>query len=414
MNRAFIEIKLIFFLILLCFAPALLPGAVQIEPGLTLRTDVSGFDADFLKDITRQLDRYARSAKLKSSGSSIEIIANAKGDLRFSGRFLYIPGDAGHWQGNFVLRRKIYGALAAHRFNYRYPAGSNGVAPWIANALDSELLAAETSGQYLFSNRSYPLITEFAARHDALPDFRTMSQLEYPNKDQALNDLGAEQGRLLLLITASTRKISDLFAQSCAGGEPDLFVSWFSSPQQSQELLSQAAEVFLWNRMHPLPADAAIRKLPELLKVMVAGVNDAGVADGNFKEYSWEEFFLLLENAPETLDKKPLIENYTSRFQLFRKTLTVEESRIVSGLIAAINLAGKPEAKDKFAQNLLLLRQVLEKRAARERFLSDALLFHTPLPDNLFRLFNAATPENLSVSDAENAFLLRVMNEYLE
>ena len=287
--------------------PAMLRADVQINAEISLRTEISGYDADFLKNVIRQLDRYARSAKLRNSRQQLNIICGTSDSFRIAGKYLYIPGDAGLWQENFALRRKIYGVLAAHRFNFRYPPGSAGVAPWIANALDSELLAAETSGQYFVSNRSFPLLTGFAANCGRLPNFEAMAKLQYPCRDKVLQDIAGEQGRILLHILADAGKTGELFSRSCAGGDPAEFITYFSSPQQAEEILNQAAGRFLWNRMHPMPARAALKQLPQLEKTMVPLVDENMTATGEFKEYSWQDFAILMENQPDRQDRNQLI-----------------------------------------------------------------------------------------------------------
>lgn len=410
-----IKIKSIFFLILLCFMPAMLRADVQINAEISLRTEISGYDADFLKNVIRQLDRYARSAKLRNSRQQLNIICGTSDSFRIAGKYLYIPGDAGLWQENFALRRKIYGVLAAHRFNFRYPAGSAGVAPWIANALDSELLAAETSGQYFVSNRSFPLLTGFAANCGRLPNFEAMAKLQYPCRDKVLQDIAGEQGRILLHILADAGKTGELFSRSCAGGDPAEFITYFSSPQQAEEILNQAAGRFLWNRMHPMPARAALKQLPQLEKIMVPLVDENMTATGEFKEYSWQDFAILMENQPDRQDRNQLTGRFAKNFSLLSRSLTVEESRICSILTGdAASFGSDPASKEKFAKNLEELKKTLAVREKKEQFLLDTLLFNTPLPDTLSRLFQAAMPDNLSESKAHNDFLLRVMNEYLE
>ena len=85
MNRALIKIKSIFFLILLCFMPAMLRADVQINAEISLRTEISGYDADFLKNVIRQLDRYARSAKLRNSRQQLNIICGTSDSFRIAG-----------------------------------------------------------------------------------------------------------------------------------------------------------------------------------------------------------------------------------------------------------------------------------------------------------------------------------------
>ena len=157
--RGFRKIISIFFAAGILSCTFRVSGDVTLAPGLLLRTDYSGHETSYLKSIIRQLDRYAREAGIKAASKEITIIC---GDGKYFGYFaknrLYLPGTAPRWQYDFAFRSKLYAALAAHRFNFTLPDNSNGVAPWITKALDAELDAAASSGQYLFANRSFLFI----------------------------------------------------------------------------------------------------------------------------------------------------------------------------------------------------------------------------------------------------------------
>ena len=50
---------------------------VVIVPGISLRTDISGSDCNYLRDVIRQLDRYANAAGIRPSTARITIVGSS-------------------------------------------------------------------------------------------------------------------------------------------------------------------------------------------------------------------------------------------------------------------------------------------------------------------------------------------------
>ena len=245
------KIIAIFFLLLLSGVLIEAAAAVPLAPGLMLHNDLSGDDARYLKRLIRQLDRYAREAKLERSKKNFTVIPGEKKYCGFFGsNRIYLPGDASQWRYDFALRRRVIGVLAAHRFNYRYSAKSSGVAEWIVNGIDAELESAATGGIYLNANRRYPFWSEVAGLTGKLPDFAAMARIGQA-KNPGMNLICGETARMLLHIIAKDGKISKVFEQSCRGGKADGFIKLYGSNRKAaQEKLNDEAIRLIWNFLH--------------------------------------------------------------------------------------------------------------------------------------------------------------------
>ncbi|MBE6359399.1 MAG: hypothetical protein E7057_09185 [Lentisphaerae bacterium] len=411
--RGFRKIISIFFAAGILSCTFRVSGDVTLAPGLLLRTDYSGHETSYLKSIIRQLDRYAREAGIKAASKEITIIC---GDGKYFGYFaknrLYLPGTAPRWQYDFAFRSKLYAALAAHRFNFTLPDNSNGVAPWITKALDAELDAAASSGQYLFANRSFPMLYEFAGYYGTLPDFAAMCRLGGTD-DPLLSAFIAEQGRILLRLLARDGKIKEVFENSTQGGEPDFFVTFHASADAAVEYYTKAAERLIWNQYRPMPGALAKIKLAELDIIFVQQLDNDGKPTGDYQECNWQQLAVILRKKRP--DAYRLRGKLAAAYQNFGKFLTVEENRLCADVSAAARELGKNDRSDAaFDRALTTLKNAIDRRIKIDRFFRDTLLLNTPLPDKFPHLFEASLPRNRVMNDAERSFLIKTLNNYLQ
>jgi hypothetical protein len=95
--------------------------------------------------------------------------------------------------------------------------------------------------------------------------------------------------------------------------------------------------------------------------------------------------------------------------------LTTEENLLCAAVSAAAKELGKDDSSNAaFEEALTRLKNSIAKRIKIDRFFRDTLLLNTPLPDDFFRLFEAASPRNRVMSDAELTFLVKTLNNYLQ
>ena len=410
------QIISIFFLIsAICF-PERLFAAVSVAPGLALEKDESGYDREYLQGIVRQLDRYGRMSKLRRSQTDIIIVQSLENFIGFGrGGRLWIPGNSNDWISDALLRRKLIALLASHRFGFNCPADSPGVPWWILYGLEAEIAAGATSGQYLVANRDYRLLSEFCAVNGKMPDFAAMCRMGEIREPVMLRFAG-EQARLLLLIMAENGRIGELFRKVCQGGKPDVFVGFYASAGEAQQQISARAEELIWNRYHPMPADAALKRLPELTCCFIPKTDARGVPGTDFIECKWEEFADLLRH-PRT-DNLSLRKRFAANFIAFGKMLPAGEAAICNDLAAAAMSFGidkDPDAvKERFRKKLAELERACKRRTAIENYLRSVLLMRVPVPDS-YRFHFDAVKEDVPVAGEEQMrFLRQVMLEYLQ
>lgn len=407
-----LRIILIFFLLL---APPLIFQAmadVYLAPGIMLRTDTSGKDAIWLKEIIRQLDRYAGTAGLKPSQNDITIIC---GDVDKTGytrkNQLFIPGDAMLWQSDFISRRLIYGLLAAHRFNFHYPEDSPGVAEWIANGIDAELHIAETAGKYTSGNRGFFLLAEAMAETGNLPDFAAMARLGRP-ENPFMRNLLAEQARLLLYLLSNYGRIGELFNLSCSGSEPDCFIHFFPSAGEAQHKLAADAAVLVWNKYQPLAPERAKQEIKDILQIFVPELNEQSAPTGNYIKCSWQQFFeLAAGNRP---DSKELKNTFAGRFSRIARQLNAKEASICNELARLIRKAGngEPGLSAKFSSGLDDLFRQLDQRSQVNDFFHSTLDRHIPLNRRFGNIFDALSVTGTVITGAEEKFFQETINFY--
>ena len=278
------KILRIFSLLVLCAATKL-AADLPVTARVRLREDLSGGDRKFLGDAVRQLDRLRKLAGKKLPPDELTIIAGQPRFLVRPGE-LHLPGTARSWARDFALRRRIYGALAAHRF--RLSAPDPTAFAWVAAGLDDAAVSAGTMGQYVAGNSTYPLSAAFYRITGRLPDFRALCRLPLPLRGPA-GDLAAEQARMLLEIMARNRRIGDLFAGMADWREPDFWVEWYADARAAQDALTTDAEPLLWNRYSPLPPELAEAQVTEMETFLFPELTSDGkpagrVVAGNFRE----------------------------------------------------------------------------------------------------------------------------------
>jgi len=411
-NRPLNKIISIFFILTLLFAP-LLPGAGVLVPGMELSDASSDFDHQFLRSVLRQLDRYARTAGVSRMPERITIVCNRDDRYGFYGKNrLYLPGNAQKWLEDISMRRKVYSALAAARFNSRFSADSPGLPEWIVCGIDAEIAAGAASGQYLTANRNFELLSAIAGHTGNIPDFRIMCQKGIP-EDPVMREFFAEQARILLHITARNGRIKELF-QGSSGGKTDYFIALFSSAGEAANSLADDSETLLWNQHHPMPVKTARERLAELEHIFVTEVDENGESTGNFKEITaWQDFAATM--APPRKNRNALKGQFATGFIRLGKMLSIQEKQLLgemAGLVSGFGESGG-EAEKRFAQKLHLLQQQLSRREKVERFLRDTLTINTPLPDNFRLLFEAVSGSGRTLTPEENNFLQQTINQYL-
>lgn len=412
MKRASGKIISIFFALWGIFAPSGVFADISVAPGISLRSDETGYDETYLKNIIRQLDRYGRAAKLEKADLELIIVGNSKRNPGLKGNTLYLPGNSLHWHDDPAIRRLLYTVLAAHRFNFKVPSSSPGMAWWIINGIDGEIKAAETSGQYIFRNRNYPVLAELSGFCGTLPDFAAMSRLDYQH-DPILREFIQEHARLLLWILAEKGKLGDICRRTAAGEAPDIFLELYSSEAQAITMLPEESEAFLWNNYHPMPVIHALARLDNLCTTIIPETDTAGKLTQNYIECDWRKFAAMMRFKREDTAKQQ--RRFAKRFRQFGNKLSSREEKLCDDLADAARQLGTAEnSEGKFENALNKLKNELLRRQKLEDFLKQTLTIHTPLPDNFDTLFDAAKEQNISCPPEKMKFLNNTMNNYLK
>lgn len=413
MKQRLTAIKSIFFIIFCTFLSGVVQADVALFPGLSIRIAGDNGEVDYLRSLIRQFDRYARRAKLSRSRQHMIIICGKGGQWHYGERFINIPGSLDEWQRDVSLRRRLFGILAAHRFNYRYPDGSSGVAEWIVNGIDAELEAAATGGQYLVANRQYPLLGEAAAMTGKFPDFGVMCRMGII-QDPLMREFFGEQARLLLNIGADGGLIREIFEKSCNGERPDQLIKRYRWQNDSSEFIA-VLERNLWDQYSPIPADLALKKLALLDEIYVQKTDAAGKLTGNFVKCSFRQLADMLKQKRS--DAREIKRNFAEGYIHLAKMLSPEERKNCSGIIIAISrfgLENNDDAVRDFAADLEKLKKQLNLRLVRTRWFFQVLDGSAPLPDRFGRLLETVRSSGRAAGKAEMEFFRRTMNLYLQ
>ena len=320
-----------------------------------------------------------------------------------------LPGNAASWERDFALRRRIYGALAAHRFRLSVPNPT--VFPWVAAGLDGAVDSAGTMGRYVAGNSTYPLLAAYYRITGNLPDFRTLCRLPFPLTGP-VGDLAAEQARLLLEIMARNRRIGDLFDGMAGGREPDFWLDWYAGADAARNALTADAEPLLWNRYSPLPPELAEPRATEMETFLFPEITPDGkpagkVVSGNFRELA-EQF-----SRPRE-DRDNVLNALAARWRKMGRLLTVDEREQCLRAAAAIQEAGlDPAAPDKFAAAAGELKRLFARRRAREEFLRTTLDLRAAPLLRLRHSLAAAKTDNPAPGPSEAEFFAKTLERYL-
>jgi hypothetical protein len=172
----------------------------------------------------------------------------------------------------------------------------------------------------------------------------------------------------------------------------------------------------LWNRYHPIPADAALKRLPELTRCFIPKVDARGVPGTDFIECKWEEFADLFKNPRS--DALTLRKRFAANFIEFGKMLAHNEAVVCNTLAGDVMLFGVTKANDavkkRFGSRLAELEKLLKKRIVSDKYLRSVLLLNVPVPDNFKLHIEAASGEYSAAGRAEMQFLRQVMLDYLQ
>ena len=408
----------IFFAVSAFFGTFPLRGDVPLARGISLRTDVSGEDAQYLKSILRQLDRLAKIAKVNNRRSgNVTVVCGPVRRFGFSGdnSVLMLPGDSLRWREDFSMRRKVFGALASCRFGYAFPADSAGAAPWMVIGLEAEAEAAATSGQFFSANRGYPLLSEMVIHTGGLPDFSAACRMA-GNGDPVIGRVIAEQSRLMLNLLAVHGRLGEVFAATCGSGAPDCFVKWYGGKAKVQDALSSEAWKQMWNRYHPMPAALALAKIAEMETCFVPELSAEGKPTGGLIRCPWRELAQRLKTPRP--DAAVLKKRFGGQFLEIAGMLSAEENTCCRILNEAVMRFDSPKEADEaakaFGETLEALKRLLGRRKAMSARFGRALDLSAPLPDRFGLLFQAVKPLNLSALDAEMTFLSGTLGRYLQ
>lgn len=385
---------------------------LPLAPRIKLRHDLSGRDAEFLRRTIRQLERLRRLSKYKLPGRETLTIIPDRKKFFFDRDTLELPGDALRWESDPELRRLIYAALAAHRFDLEFPPRTAGVAPWIGAGLDNGIMAAETAGQYVAGNSSYALVSSLSANGEDLPDFGALCRLDHPGMAVA-DDFAAEQSRLLLEIFARNGRIRELFAGTIAGKAGDFWLSWYTSAAEARQALQQDAAKLLFDRYNPMPPPPALEKIADLELFLIPelgadGKNTGRIIDGDIG-------FFCNQLAIERPDAQTLRRTAAAGWRQFGRTLTINEREICHHIAGILLEAGaNGDTPRQFKSAVTDLKNALLKRQKSAAFMTGILDKTTPPMLRLLPVLRAADDDETSLSDRQREFFNRTMDNYLK
>ncbi|MBQ9804035.1 MAG: hypothetical protein IJW35_04235 [Lentisphaeria bacterium] len=406
------EIIRIFLIILLTVISAAgLRADISLGYDVRLRRDISGSDGKYLRQVLNQLEKLRKlEERRKYSGEVLTIIPGRK-KFYFNGRELFLPGDALTWESDPELRRKLYGVLAAQRFNLKYPPRTPGLSPWIVAGLDNGIMSAATAGQYIAGNSGYGLISALAGADGKLPDFGALCRLKFPVMAIA-DDFAAEQSRLLLEIFARNGRLRELFAGALDGKSGDFWLHWYPSAAKAQDLLQQDAAGILFDRYNPMPVDPALNRIAELEIFFIPETDAAGKPTGKITDGDIAAFCTALEQ--ERPDRAALRRAAISRWRQFGRTLAVNErelcQQIADSLLDAGESSGVPA---RFNKNVAELKKTLLKRQKNSAFLTQVLDRMTPPMLRLRTILRVWEQDGSPLSDRQREFFTRTLDLYL-
>lgn len=383
---------------------------ISLGNGVRLRRDISGRDGEYLRRVLNHLTKLRRLTTWRSSRNSLTVIPGRK-QFVFNGRELYLPGDALNWESDPELRRKLYGALAAHCFDLNYPRGGNGLAPWIVAGLDNGIISAATAGQYIAGNSSYPLVTSLSPDGETLPGFGALCRLKYPVMAVA-DDFAAEQARLLLEIFARNDRLRDLFAGILEGKRSDFWLSWYTSELDAQRHLQQDAAQIIFDRYNPMPVAPAMNRISELEIFFIPEIDAAGKATGKIIDGDITVFCRTLET--ERPDRTVLRRAVIGKWRQFGRMLAVNERELCQQAADTLLESGEnSDVPQRFNTVVAKLKQALLKRQKNSAFLTRVLDRATPPMLRMRTILRAADEDETALSDREREFFNRTLDLYL-
>ncbi|MCI5779910.1 MAG: hypothetical protein MR051_08895 [Lentisphaeria bacterium] len=408
MNRQIIRI--FFSLTVFAAVPGALRADLPVASRVRLRNEHSGRDAEFLRATLRQLDAWRRLTGLKPPKNDLTVITGCPKFVCAPG-VLQLPGDAELWERDLPLRRRICGALAAHRFQLTFSPESAGLAPWAVVGLEEAIRAADTMGRYVAGNRTYPLMAAFAARTGRLPDFRAMCRGDRPG-GAVMDDFAAEQARLLLEILARNGRTGELFADMLDGKGPDRWLVWYTSPAEAQEALTADAAKLLWNRSSPLPPDRAEARIAELEQFFFPERLPNGTLSGRIVSgdiHAWAA-----QLASDRPDAMRLRRAAAGPWRELGAMLAPPERELCVRVVECVLTAGlKPAAPERFTAAVAALRNALDRRRKQEAYLRS-VLDRTVSPAVRLRLpLLGADGGDPALSPAQTEFFSRTLDRYL-
>lgn len=409
MNRQIIRI--FFSLAVLAAVPGPLRADLPVASRVRLRNEHSGRDGEFLRTTLRQLDAWRRTTGLKPPKNDLTVITGCPKFVCAPG-VLQLPGDAELWERDLPLRRRICGALAAHRFQVSFPPESDGLAPWAVVGLEEAVRAADTMGKYIAGNRTYPLMAAFAARTGRLPEFRVMCRGERPG-GAVMDEFAAEQARLLLEILARNGRIGELFADMLDGKGPDRWLVWYTSPAEAQEALTADAAKLLWSRSAPLPPDRAEARIAELEQFFFPerlpdGTLSGRIVSGDIR--AW-----VAQVAPDRSDAGRLRRAAAGPWRELGATLTLPERELCVRVAECVLTAGlEPAAPERFLAAVSALRDALSRRRKQDAYMRS-VLDRTVSPAVRLRLpLLSAESGDVALTPAQAEFFSRTLERYLK
>lgn len=383
-------------------------GDVPVTPRVRLTRDVSGGDREFLAAAIRQLDQLRRLSGRKPPRREL-VVTGGRKEFAYRAGGLSLPGDAAVWSRDFALRRKIYGALAAHHFELSAPHVPE-LAPWAAAGLDDAVAGAVTMGRYIAGNRTYPLMAAWWRLTGGPPDFAVLCRLDRPG-GAVVDDFAAEQARLLLEIFARNGRIRELFSGLLSGERPDFWLKWYSDAAEARRSLAADAEPLVWNRYCPLPTGTAEEKVAELEVFFFPEADKEGrltkrTISGNI-DVLCAQFSVRRDDRTRTLDA------LAAPWRKLGRRLASKERELCSAIAECIRAAGaEPGVPAAFKTAVAKLRAELRRRRELERLLTRELDAKTSPVRRLRRPLAAAADDTAAPGAARMEFFLRTLDRY--
>lgn len=405
-------IRIFFIIAVSVFCPAGIYADVTVVSNIRLRNDVSGRDADFLRNAVKQLERLRRLSDGKKRASRRELVISAGAEeFVFNGGYLQLPGDALRWESDADLRRQIYGVLVANRFELDYPRRGGALPLWVVSGLDNGIISAETAGQYVAGNSSYALLSSICPDGVTLPDFGALCRLRYPVMAVA-DEFAAEQSRLLLEIFARNGRLRELFAGFFAGKPGDFWLNWYASPADAQRFLQQDAGKLLFDRFNSMPAGAAAELVTELETFYIPERGVDGKPTGKVIDGNISTFCTILQG--ERSDADLLRREAAGQWRQLGRNLALKEREICRQAARLMLRAGlDDDVPERFANAVTELKKALQIRQKQAAFLNQVLDRTVPPMLRYRVILRAAEYDENVLSRRHLEFFNRTLDNYL-